>query len=360
MKILKYLGPQKPMAGFPADKVKQTYFLLALTALSALLVYMLRDYISSFLGATTLYILLRGPLHYLNEKKKWPKGLTVTLLMLLSMVMLILPLALLSMMLSSKAQYIVQHYTDLLQMVKKWNGSISARWGVNLLSEETIGKVTAAGANTIPGILSATVSSLAQLAVLYFLLYFMMADGRTMEAWILANSPFNKDNTQVLTHELKIQTMSNAIGIPLLIVILGGIGGLGYWIFGMDEPFFWGLVTGFASLIPIVGAAIIWIPIAVYMFFTGTHWHSIGLAIYCGALLINVEHLVRFSLLKKIGNTHPLVTFFGLVMGLSLFGFLGLIFGPLLISYFLILLGIYEKEYLRQTGIIQELDHNEA
>ena len=106
------------------------------------------------------------------------------------------------------------------------------------------------------------------------------------------------------------------------------------------------MITGFASVLPIVGPAVIWIPVAIYVYFTGSHGHSIGLAIYSALLLVNVEHLVRFTLLKKIGNTHPLITFFGIMIGLSLFGFLGLIFGPLLISYFLILLKIYQKEYL--------------
>ena len=342
------------MEGFSAAKVKQGYFLLALTILGSLLAYMLRDYISSFLGAVTIYILLRGPLHYLNETKKWPKVLTVSLLMLLSLVMLILPLGLISVMMSSKVQYMVQHYAEFLQIIKGWNNTISGRLHINLLSDDTIGKVTEAGANVIPILLSVTMNSLAQITILYFLLYFMMMDGRMVEQWVIDNAPFNNENTQLLSHELKMQTMSNGIGIPILIVIQIVISAIGYWIFGMDQPLFWGVITGFASVLPIVGPAVIWIPVAIYVYFTGSHGHSIGLAIYSALLLVNVEHLVRFTLLKKIGNTHPLITFFGIMIGLSLFGFLGLIFGPLLISYFLILLKIYQKEYLPDAIPIEE------
>jgi len=203
-------------------------------------------------------------------------------------------------------------------------------------------------------LLSATVSSLAQIAVLYFLLYFMMMDGRVMEQWILSNSPFKQSNTMTLTRELKMQTMSNAIGIPVLIVIQAVISAIGYAIFGMDEPLFWGVITGFASMIPIVGPAVIWIPVSVYLYFTGYPGHAIGLAVYSAVLLVNVEHIVRFTLLKKIGNTHPLITFFGIVIGIELFGFLGLIFGPLLISYFLLLMDIYQKEYMPGTMPVEE------
>jgi predicted PurR-regulated permease PerM len=344
------------MAGFAPEKVKQTFFLLALSALSIMLLYMLRDYFTSFLGAATFYIIFRSPLHYLHEKKKWPKLLVVIILMLLSVIILVLPLGLLSVMLSSKAQYMIQHYTQMIGAVKGWSNSISGSFGVNVLSDDTLGKITSAGATIIPKILSTTLTSLAQLAILYFLLYFMMMEGRIMERWVVANAPFNGENTQLLIHELKTQTLSNAIGLPILIIIQATISGIGYWIFGLEEPFFWGVITGFASMIPIIGAAIAWIPLAVYLFVDGKHGKGIGMAIYNGALLVNVEHLVRFTLLKKLGNTHPIVTFFGLI----LFGFLGLIFGPLLVSYFLILLGIYQKEYLMQPAPLRDLDPNEG
>ena len=340
------------METFSHDKVKQFYFLAILTIMGSVLGYMLRDYISSFLGAATLYIVFRDPLYRLTEMKKWNKVLAVSVLIVISMVVVLIPIGLLSYMLSSKAQYMVQHYAEFLDIVKGWNENLSTNYGINLISQESIGKVTAAGADFIPVLLSATLSSFTQIAVLYFLLYFMLMEGRSMERYVLKYSPFNKENTGLLLKELRIQTLSNVIGIPVLIVIQAAIAWIGFLIFGMDQPFFWGVITGFASMIPIIGAAIVWIPVAIYMYISGKHGGSIGAAIYNGLLLVNVEHLVRFSMLKKYGNTHPLVTFFGLVIGIELFGFLGLIFGPLLISYFILLLQIYRREYLEPAPAI--------
>jgi predicted PurR-regulated permease PerM len=335
------------MAGFSAEKVKQTYFLVTLTILGCFLAYLMRDYISSLLGATTIYILLRRPFHYLTEVRKWHKTLTFSVLMILSVVVLILPLGLISVMLSSKAQYMVQHYAEFLQILKGWNAEISARTHIDLLSEDTIGKVTAAGANIIPGILSATMSSISQILIMYLLLYFIMKDGERIELWIIENSPFKRENTAILAHALKAQTLSNAIGLSVLAVAQGIFSGIGYWMFGVDEPFFWGVITGFAGIIPVVGTTIIWVPLTIYVYFAGgPHWHAAAIAIYCLLVLTNVDNVVRFSLMKKLGDTHPLIIFFGIMIGVNLFGFLGLIFGPLLISYFLILLEIYQKEYL--------------
>ncbi|MBS1624058.1 MAG: AI-2E family transporter [Bacteroidetes bacterium] len=334
------------MKGFSNDSVKQFYFLAVLTTLGCILGYMLRDYISSFLGAATLYIVFRQPLLYLTERRGWRKTIAVSLLIVVSMVVVLIPIGLLSYMLSSKAQYLVEHYAEFLDIVKGWNDHLAAGYGVNLISQESISRVTTAGADFIPVLLSATLSSFTQIAVLYFLLYFMMMEGRGMERLVLQYSPFNNENTLILLKELRIQTMSNVIGIPVLIVIQAVIAWIGFWIFGMDQPFFWGVITGFASMIPIIGAAVVWISVCIYMYISGKPGSSIGAAIYNGLLLVNVEHLVRFSMLRKFGNTHPLVTFFGLVIGIELFGFLGLIFGPLLISYFMILLQIYRREYI--------------
>ena len=343
------------MAGFQADKVKQTYFLLALTILGSLLAYLLRDYISSLLGATTIYILVRRPLHYLTVEQKWNRTGTVVLLMLLSLVALILPLGLISVMLSSKAAYMVQHYAEFLQILKGWNNEIAGRFNIDLLSDDSIRKVTMAGANIIPAILSATVSSLSQVLIMYLLLYFIMKDGRQIEKWILDNSPFRAENTATLAHALKAQTLSNAIGLSVLGVAQGFFSGIGYWMFGVDEPFFWAVITGFAGILPVVGTTIIWVPVTIYVYFKGgPHWHAAAIAIYCTVVLTNVDNVVRFSLMKKLGDTHPLVIFFGIIIGVNLFGFLGLIFGPLLISYFLILLGIYQKEYLPQAVPMEE------
>lgn len=335
------------MPGFAREKVKQVYFLITLTVLGGLLAWMLRDFIGSFLGAVTIYIVLRKPVAFLTHQRGWPKGLTTLLFLLLSFFILVMPIALLSAMLSSKVQYLVSHYESFWEIIKGWNTTISSRIGLNVLSNDALAKLAASGANIVPSLLSATFSSLAQLLIMFLLLYFLLSEGRALEKIIWKYSPFQPDNTGLLLRELKSQTLINAIGIPMAGLVQACCSGIGYWIFGMDEPFFWAVITGFAVVIPIVGTAVVWLPVTIYMFVNGSSaWHGMGMAIYSVALLTNADSLVRIWLMNKLGHMHPLVIFFGIIIGLQLFGFLGLIFGPLLISYFLILLNIYHREYL--------------
>jgi predicted PurR-regulated permease PerM len=84
------------------------------------------------------------------------------------------------------------------------------------------------------------------------------------------------------------------------------------------------------------------------MFLSGTWYSAIGLVIYALVLVSNVDNLTRFILQKKLADTHPLITIFGVIIGLSLFGFMGIIFGPLLLAMFFLSVNIFKQEYLNK------------
>lgn len=120
---------------------------------------------------------------------------------------------------------------------------------------------------------------------------------------------------------------------------------LGFYIFGIKDYAVWGFLTGVTSLIQIVGTGLIWVQLTVYLFATNHTWQGFGLGIYSLAILTNVDYVARITVLRKIGNVHTLIIIFGVIIGLSMFGFLGLVFGPLLISYFIVLVKIYRNEF---------------
>ncbi|HEY6082005.1 MAG TPA: AI-2E family transporter, partial [Chitinophagaceae bacterium] len=120
---------------------------------------------------------------------------------------------------------------------------------------------------------------------------------------------------------------------------------LGYWIFGVQDPMFWGIVTGFMSVLLVIGTAIVWIPISIYLFMSGMTWHGIGMLIWGILVIANLDNVFRLMWQKKIADVHPLITVFGVLIGIPMFGFVGLIFGPLVISLFILLLKIYWDEF---------------
>ncbi len=330
------------------NRLKQTIFIIALFILGGFLLWLLKGFISAFLGAIVFYILLRKPMFYLTEeiKRKWNKTLTIVLLMFSSFVIMVLPVLLVSVMLSGKISYLVDHYEDILHLAEEWSSKAQTYLGVELISNDTVTKLTGLATTVIPRFLSATLSAVADIFVLYFLLYFMLAYARTFEKEVRYYLPFKEENDRLLLRELKSQTISNAIGIPILALLQALTAFLGYLILGVDQPFFWAAITGIMSVLPVVGTAVVWIPLSVFLYVGGYHWQGIALLIYGGAIITNIDNVFRFVVQKKIGDIHPLITFFGVIIGLNIFGLVGLIFGPLLISYFLLLLKIYHNEYM--------------
>ena len=149
----------------------------------------------------------------------------------------------------------------------------------------------------------------------------------------------------VLWQELKNMTISNAVGIPLIALAQGLCAWLLYAIAGVQDAGFWGVLTGIASIIPIVGTGLIWVPIVIVLFSMGNVWQAMVVLIGTILIMSNIDNVIRFIVFKRFADVHPIVTILGVLFGLSVFGLPGLVFGPLLISYFLILVGMFMTEY---------------
>lgn len=335
------------------SKLKQAFFLITLILLGGFLFWMLKGFLSAFLGSLIFYIVLRQPFFKLcaRTKRNWQKQLVIALLMFVSFLVLVLPILLVSVMLSSKVSYLIAHYQDFLLLARHWSEKLQGFIGLDLLTPDTISKLTSLAADVMPQLLSATANVFADIFVLYFLLYFMLANAKEMELFVRENLPFNDRNDTLLLTELKLQTISNAIGIPALAVLQGITAFIGYLIIGVDEALFWAVITAVMSVLPVVGTTLVWIPLSIAMYVGGQATQGIALFLFGTLVITNIDNLFRFVLQKKIGDTHPLITFFGVIIGMSLFGFVGIIFGPLLISYFILLVKIYRNEYLESTTI---------
>jgi predicted PurR-regulated permease PerM len=292
-----------------------------------------------------MYVLLKKWMFILTGKYKWKKTLTAALLMLLSFVVILLPIALLINMMSSKINFAIQHASEVLNTIEKYIHSYEQRYNIEIISSKNIDQLTNLGTQTLPRILGATFNSITTIAIMYFILYFMLVDGRRMEAALHEWIPLKDENTLLLRRETNTLVYSNAVGIPLIALLQGLLGLISYLILGVKEPIFWFVVTCLASMIPVVGATLAYVPIGILFFANGMNVKGIIMLAYGFGFISTVDSIFRFWLQKKIGDVHPLITGFGVIIGLNLFGFIGLIFGPILISLFLLLIKIYANEF---------------
>jgi len=328
------------------NRIRQIFFLLIIVLLGLLLFLELYSFLPALLGAITLYIVMRKAMFYLTLKKNWRKSLAAVLLMFISMLVILLPIGVLINMLSSKVTYAIGHSNELVDALKKIVSDLELRFSVELVSDENINKLGNVIAENLPKVVSATFNTLGTIFFMYFLLYFMLVNGQLMEKNLYEHVPLKDENVHKLGHEVQNMVLSNAIGIPVIAFLQGIVALIGYLIIGVNEPWFWFVVTCIAAMIPVVGAALAYVPLTIIFFANGNNLQGVFMLIYGFGVIGVSDNIFRFSLVKKIGNVHPLVTVFGVIIGLGLFGFIGLIFGPLLISLFLLLVKIYSSEFI--------------
>lgn len=330
--------------------VKEQYWRYSLIALILLLGVILflkvTPFMSGILGASTLYILVRKQMYYLTEKRKMRRSLAAVVLLLEAVLCFLIPLSLAVWLFIDKLQNFDLDLNAFVTSAEHVADLIESKTGYNILEKENL----LSAASVLPRIgqvLMGEISGFAiNIFVLLFVLYFMLTGGRKMENYIYEILPFNDENKRHVSREINLIVTSNAIGIPLLAVLQGVVALIGYYIFNAPDPLLFGFLTCLATVIPLVGTTLVWVPLALYMAVAGQWVYAVGLVIYASIVITNVDNLIRFILQKKMADTHPLVTIFGVVIGLSLFGFMGIIFGPLLLSIFLLCVDIFKKEYL--------------
>lgn len=303
-------------------------------------------FLSGILGAFTIYIMVRKQMIYLSEQKKIKKSIAALLILGEVILCFLVPAFLTIWLILSKIQSIDLAPNSIITTVQHLIALIQERTGYDVLSHENLSAATSSLTKILQKVLGEISSFVINSIVLLFVLYFMLTGNRQMEQYIYDILPFKKANKKNILHEVKIMVRSNAIGVPLLALIQGTIAMIGYFIFGTPDPIVFGFLTCFATIIPLIGTSLIWFPLAAYLALTGNWGGAIGLAIYALVVISNVDNLIRFILQKQLADTHPLITVFGVVIGLTLFGFWGVIFGPLLMSMFLLLLNMFKKEYL--------------
>ena len=171
--------------------------------------------------------------------------------------------------------------------------------------------------------LGATFNILGTIFFMFFILYFMLVNGRKMETSIYEHIPLKDENVVMLGKEVRNMVLSNAVGIPVIAILQGVVALIGYLIIGVKEPWFWFVVTCITAMLPVVGAALAYVPLAIIFFANGDTGKGIFMLIYGFGVIGTVDNIFRFTLAKKIGNIHPLVTVFGVIIGISYLVLLG-------------------------------------
>jgi predicted PurR-regulated permease PerM len=341
------------------SRIRQVLLLGIIILLLILIIKELYVFLPGLLGAFTLYILSRENYFQLVYNKKWKRGWAAMLFVFYYLLLIGLPVFLAIVLISPKINAFLSDPQAMMESAKQSVALVQSKIGYKIFSEDSLAQAVQNVTAFIPTLLNSTANLITNLAIMLFVLYYMLHNCNDIEKTASDLIPLKQENIKKLASETKKMVKANAIGIPLISIIQGATAALGYFIFGVKDWALWGFLTGVFAFFPVVGTLIVYLPLVIYMYAAGETWQATAVLIYSVIVTGNVDYMSRITLLKRLADVHPVITILGVIVGLNLFGFVGLVFGPLLISYLILLFKIYRNEFIDEDAI-QEIEVNPA
>lgn len=325
---------------------RQRYLLLvgSLIGLVGLVVVGLAQYLTAFLGAGVLFVVFRPLWIGLVHRRRWNRRLVAIGLVLLTVVVLVIPFYALSSLLIERAVVFAKNPEQIMEVLHKLERvtgfEITGRQNVRQLLQQAAGQVS----GWLPTLANGALTFLVVVGLMLFTMYYMFMQETYFMLGLHRYLPFRNETLQELGESLKNNVNANVLGQLLVAVVQGVLTGLTLAIFGVPDPLFWGVVAFFAAFLPVLGTPLVWGPAALYQFSQGANAQGIGILLTGFIVIVNVDNVLRIMLAKRMGDIHPLVTLVGLLVGVEIFGIIGLVVGPLLVSYFLVLMEVFRRE----------------
>lgn len=328
----------------PQTPLRQLFLISIILGLGYLLVSNLYFMVDAFLGAMILAILSQKPMLYLEKKKLkriWAEWVYISITILT----ILIPITVAGFVLKNKLEPVYNFLKNYSQSIEIIGQKVNQQLGMNIVNEELIKSVALKISGFIPKILNSSVGFITTMGIMYFLLYYFIKEGSILRRGALSILPLNEQNKKKLYTLIYQSVLSNTLMMPMVAFAQAIIGYVSYLIIGLDNSFVWFLATFIASMIPFFGAGLIYIPLGILLFVQGQHFGGVFVLVWGFAVVSVADNFLRIFFMKKFDDVHPLITFLGVLAGLNIFGFWGIIYGPLFISLFLILIRIYREEY---------------
>ncbi|HEY4319996.1 MAG TPA: AI-2E family transporter [Gemmatimonadales bacterium] len=315
--------------------------------LGVIVVIALSPYASGLLGAPVLYVAVAG-LHarlYQRIHVRWFASLAIIVLVLVG---LVLPMVWLVTLLVGQAHGAA---TAVLA------SPLLDRIGGLHIGDYDIGpQIRQAGSEAVSFLAGSAFSLLGtaarvtiNLLLTMFGLYYLLMDPESAWKGLRPFIPFSDENVALLGDRFRAVTNATIIGTGVSALIQGVLMWLAFTVFGLSNAVFWGAVVVLFSLLPVVGSGMIWGPAVVVLFSNGRVGAAVGMALWGILMGLGVDYLIRPYVSNRYAQIHPLITLVGAIAGVSYLGIIGLLIGPLALSYFFELLVMYQKEYLKRS-----------
>lgn len=333
---------------------KMAMALLMLAVLAAVLIHALLPYINAFLGAFILYVILRPLYHFMIRRVHLSRGISALMTIFLSFVLILVPLFFLLSTIATEIQNALQYINSIpiyAEVVRSFLENLHLeRLPINLDIKTKVIEVASSIANYSSVVLLSAVQSLGQRAVeftiMYFLLYYLLTgEDSDFVKGVYSAIPFNRENSDKLLEEFRVIVKTTLVSSLIIAIIQGGLLTVAFLLLGIQGAILWGTLAALMSFIPLVGATVVWAPATIIQLIQQDYFAAVGI-LFAGIVVSTMDNFVRPFIQKQLGSIHPMISLLGIIIGIKLFGLIGLVVGPLLLSYFLLVARMFNEEYL--------------
>lgn len=351
-------------------------------ALAAALAYLFLLTFSPFFSALTWSAILAYGLYplysLLGRRTRWRPSLCALIMCMLLILGVMLPVFTLSVLIGDE---IIQTYRHISVLIQEQQEPLGGKWeqyplvssALALLEKyerltgtslwAVIAENLAQGSRYLIQRLSSMAGDLllglAQLGMIVLTTFFLFRDGEALVAWIRRTLPLSIERQTVVFRRFDEVVFGTIYGNALIAVIEGVLGGVAFWAVGLPSPVLWGTVMGVLAFLPLVGASLVWIPGAIYLFFQ-TAYVKMTVLILVGIAIALIDYVVRTVVIGSKSKLHTLLVFLSVFGGLTVFGLVGLVIGPLVVAIGIALLDTYRGDIGEEGSAGGERGHQPA
>ncbi len=306
------------------------------------------------------YIVLAGiltyalfPVYQLLYSRTRRPGLSSSLSIFAALVLMVIPSFFL---VSELVQQVSGAYTNFqVENIQRMGDYLSGLTGnrVNFqeMIDSTLDQIRRSIVGLAPNILGSLTELLLGLFVMFFVMYYGFREGESFLARIKSLMPLDPALKESLFYELRTVTQAVLYGQVMTAVIQGTLGGIGLLVVGIENWIFWGALMIITAFLPVLGTPLIWLPAAVSLILDGETARGVGLLIYGATIVMNIDNFIRPRLVSGRTKVHPVLILIGVLGGLKIFGFIGMLVGPLVLALLVAFIKFYEAAYLQPRAV---------
>ncbi len=332
-------------------KIENYFEAFLIIFLIFIFIFMVKSFLISLLFASTLvFLTYKFYLQILSKVKN--ENLASTIVLIIVLLIIVLPLYITTIELIDQTTYLMNNQNTFLDKVNLDSCSLDVCTklkenldDIDLSSNAILLKIGNYFINSSSVFFGSVSKLVINLFIFVLAFFFLLKDGEKFMRYIKRIIPMKNEYKNALF--IRFRDVSSAIFINIILIafIQGALVGIGFWFFDLPSPLFWTVIASFFALIPILGAPVVWIPAAIYLFFVKGYLYGIALTLY-GIIIIGLsDNLLRPILLKKKMEIHPFLIILSIMGGLEVFGFFGIFLGPILISLLVSVIQLYNLDF---------------